>query len=240
MRRTIMEPNDKGFLNNEGISDPYPLQTEHSVISLFLEGCSADAISILTDVIEETIGDLFRPYELLNLRFRFAATLVKILKELHFFESGMCANLPTLDFEIYKKSAQLLKSDLLQPFSVLEEEPLKSVIEQNKLIYKIRNYVSANIASDISLSELSEHIGLSASYASRFFSKTAGINFKAYVNQSKVEAAKRLLKGGLSIADVMKETGFLSRTTFNRIFRQYAGVSPGQYLQQNSEKGEKQ
>lgn len=234
-----MELNDKGFLNI-GLKKTYSSQTENLVISLFLEGHSSQAISILTDVIEETIGDLFKPYELLTLRFSFAATLVKILKELNFFESGMCANLPTLDFEVYKKSAQQLKSDLIQPFSVLNEEPLKDAIEQKKLIFKIRNYVNANIDADISLQDISEHVGLSASYVSRIFSKTTGVNLKTFVNQSKVEFAKRLLKGGLSIADVMKATGFLSRTTFNRTFCQYAGVSPSQYLQQNTEKGEKQ
>lgn len=233
-----MERYDNHLLSME-LENIYPSQTESLVVSSFLEGRSPQALSVLSGVVEETIGELFRPYALLTLRFKFAATLVKILKELSFFEAGMSASLPTLDFEVYKRSAKQLKSDLIQPFLILDEEPFKSAIERQKLVFKIKHYIIANIGADVSLQEVSEYVGLSPSYVSRIFPKQTGVNFKTFVNQSKVECAKQLLQSGLSITEVMKATGFLSRTTFNRTFGQYAGVSPSHYLQQNTKKGEK-
>lgn len=232
-----MKPYDNHFLSME-LENIYPSQTENLVISSFLEGRSPQALSVLSGVVEETIGELFRPYALLILRFKFAATLVKILKELNFFETGLSAELPTLDFEVYKKSAKQLKDDLIQPFLLLDKEPFKSAIEHQKLIFKIRHYIIENIEADISLHDVSKYVGLSPSYVSRIFPKNTGVNFKTFVNKSKMEYAKQLLQNGLSIAEAMKATGFLSRTTFNRTFGRYTGASPSHYLQQNTIKGE--
>ena len=59
-----------------------------------------------------------------------------------------------------------------------------------------------------------------------------GENFLAYVNRSKVEQSKAMLRdGGMSIAQIASELGFSDTSHYTRIFRQYEGVTPTVYRQ---------
>jgi len=233
---SVLNKNEVFILDE--LASVYSPETESKVISLFLKKDFQNAYFLLNNVIEEIIGDLFRPYMLLTLRFRFANTLVEILRAMSFFEKGMHFELPTLDFEIYGKSSEQLKSELMEPFSILGKKEFLEFNENKKLLYKLRKYVDEHIQSDISLSDISEHIGFSPSYTSRIFPKITGMNFKTFVNTSKIEYAKKLLAGGYSIPDVMNTIGFLSRKSFNRAFNQYTGMSPGNYVQQYTNRSE--
>lgn len=222
----------------EELASVYDDKTEQRVISLFLNSDFQNAYLLLSNIVEDTVGDLFRPYMLLTLRFRFANTLVEILKALNFFENGMTSDFPTLNFEIYGKSPEQLKSELIEPFSVLGEKEFEEFNKNKKLLFKLKKYVDSHIQSDISLSDISEYIGFSPSYTSRIFPKVTGMNFKTFVNTNKIEYAKKLLADGYTIPDVMTAIGCLSRKSFNRAFNQYTGMSPGSYAQQYTNRSE--
>lgn len=208
----------------------YPAETENRVIGLILENKIQDALKILSNIADEAIGELFRPYEVLTLRFKFALTAVKVLKCLEFYENNLTAQLPTIDFEIYRKSPGTLKDELLKPMRMFEQKPMQNVLERKKLFYQINNYIKSNIKADISLADLSKYLGFSESYTSRIFPKITGESFKAYVNKAKIKYAKQLIESGCSIPQAMEGTGFTSRKTFNRTFVKFTGVPPGHYL----------
>ncbi|WP_324676622.1 AraC family transcriptional regulator [Hymenobacter sp. GOD-10R] len=86
----------------------------------------------------------------------------------------------------------------------------------------------------LSLAELSAHTGLAPRLIS--FTVNNGFNqsFNDLVNSYRVEAVKRRLANPADVArltllGIAYECGFNSKTTFNRIFKQFTGVAPSEY-----------
>lgn len=61
-------------------------------------------------------------------------------------------------------------------------------------------------------------------------------NFSEVINSYRVEEAKNLLiqKPNYSIEGIAFEAGFGSKATFNRVFKKHTGLTPSEYLSQNS------
>ena len=68
-------------------------------------------------------------------------------------------------------------------------------------------------------------------------------SFHEFVNRYRVEEAKQILREQagkeLPVTDVVAAAGFNSKATFNRFFKQYAGLTPSQYRQKFSGEGRK-
>ncbi len=91
-------------------------------------------------------------------------------------------------------------------------------------------YIINNFRTNISLSSVAEHVGLTPTYLSAIFAKETGINFKEYLNSMRFEYAKKLLKySGMSISEVSYEIGFEDYSNFLRGFKARFGISPGKY-----------
>ncbi|MFD0715375.1 helix-turn-helix transcriptional regulator [Paenibacillus sp. GCM10027626] len=92
-------------------------------------------------------------------------------------------------------------------------------------------YVHQHFDKDLSLTDIANHFNLSESYVSKLLKNSLDINFKQYVNTLKVKRAKELLnQKTYKVHEVAAIVGCNNTNTFIRIFKQYIGVSPGEYL----------
>ncbi len=102
--------------------------------------------------------------------------------------------------------------------------------DREKLLYKIFSFVEAEFAADCSLSRLSTMIGYDYSYLSRYFKKTIGVSFNAYVNHYRLSHACYLLENtALPILQCAYDSGFTSLRSFNRSFKESLNCTPSQY-----------
>lgn len=100
----------------------------------------------------------------------------------------------------------------------------------DRLLFRIFEFVEQNHTKDCSLSELAAKTGYSYSYLSRCFKKSTGISFNSYVNQYKISTACYLLRNtDYSILRCALESGYKSLRSFNRNFFASLGITPGQY-----------
>lgn len=91
-------------------------------------------------------------------------------------------------------------------------------------------YLITSNDRDIKLSTLAKKFGLSPSYYSDLFHKETGMTFKSYVNNLKIDYAKRLLETtDMHIIDICYECGFENNSHFVRTFSEYTGLSPSAY-----------
>ncbi|GAA3917906.1 AraC family transcriptional regulator [Hymenobacter algoricola] len=86
----------------------------------------------------------------------------------------------------------------------------------------------------LTLAELSAHTGLAPRLISFTVNTGFGRPFNEVVNHYRVEAVKRRLVqpaevARLTLLGIALECGFNSKTTFNRIFKQFTGVAPSDY-----------
>lgn len=90
---------------------------------------------------------------------------------------------------------------------------------------------------DFSLAVMCRRAGVNRSYASRALNEGLGQNFSQFVNRERAEHAARLLVSGEQpLLDIAYDSGFGSKASFNRVFRQALGCTPTQYRRQNGSK----
>ncbi|MGV3665882.1 MAG: helix-turn-helix domain-containing protein [Leptospira bouyouniensis] len=88
---------------------------------------------------------------------------------------------------------------------------------------------------DLNLSKLADMVGVKSGQLSEYFHKRYGFGFYHYINQYRIEEAKRYLlepteRTILSIADAV---GFNSKSTFNRVFLEKVGITPTDFRKQS-------
>ena len=102
--------------------------------------------------------------------------------------------------------------------------------DNKKLLYRIFSFVEENYANDCTLSNLSKEIGYDYAYLSRYFKKTIGMAFNAYVTHYRLSHACYLMENTDSpILHCAFESGFSSLRSFNRSFKEQLHMSPTQY-----------
>ncbi len=102
------------------------------------------------------------------------------------------------------------------------------------IIQKMLAYINTDLKEDLSLKNFAEHLNVNASYLSTLFSKEVGVNLSDYVNQKRVEHAKKLLSGSdIPIKSVAEECGFQDTHYFCRVFKKISGETPKAYRDKN-------
>jgi AraC-like DNA-binding protein len=80
---------------------------------------------------------------------------------------------------------------------------------------------------------LAKMLGVRGPVLSQVFSEGLQTSFAEFVNGYRVNEAKRLLRSDqadrYTLSAIGQEAGFASRSSFNRVFRQQAGVTPSDY-----------
>ena len=86
----------------------------------------------------------------------------------------------------------------------------------------------------LNLNMVAEIFNFSPNYLSVLFSKYNDIGFNDYINQQKIEAAKRMMTDdNLKIYEISDALGFESAFYFSRVFKKVTGLSPRDYMKQN-------
>ena len=82
----------------------------------------------------------------------------------------------------------------------------------------------------LSLKELAKRMRSNETYVSQAINLGLGTNFNQFINQLRIEYAKNLLATTESnVLDVALDSGFNSKSTFNRVFREMTGQTPTQF-----------
>jgi len=97
-------------------------------------------------------------------------------------------------------------------------------------VARIREYVRANLARDIGLSELADQLSLSPHYFSILFKHAVGGSPHHHVVRERIREAQRLLAAGRpAISDVALNLGFSDQSHFSQAFRKMTGTTPKRY-----------
>ncbi|MFR9579397.1 MAG: AraC family transcriptional regulator [Rikenellaceae bacterium] len=95
---------------------------------------------------------------------------------------------------------------------------------------RVMEYVSLNFQREISLTEISDYVGMNSSALCRHFKQRMGISIFNYLLNFRINYAREQLKGsGDSISVVAYSSGFNSVSNFNVQFKKVTGVTPTGY-----------
>lgn len=101
---------------------------------------------------------------------------------------------------------------------------------------KVRIYCACNYSGQITLDEMSRHVGMNKSAFCTFMRHSAGMTFSEYFNNIRLERAKdKLLHTDCAISEIAAICGFQNVTYFNRLFRLKYGCTPKEIRTAESE-----
>lgn len=130
-------------------------------------------------------------------------------------------------FVTFSEWRELLCSMIKEIFEYLEQNCRAA----NTGIYtEVVDYVRSHYSEQINLKRVAKKFFINASYLGRIFQKTAGISFNEYVNQLRIDEAKRLLlQTDNLIYEIANHVGFTESSYFVVKFTQEVGKSPTEY-----------
>ena len=101
-------------------------------------------------------------------------------------------------------------------------------------IHKAMNYIREHMDREITLEELLRLTGMSKSHFSKNFKKVTGKTFVTYLNDMRIESAKKyLVETKQPIYWIASQVGYMDEHYFRRIFRERTGENPKQYRENN-------
>ena len=90
---------------------------------------------------------------------------------------------------------------------------------------------------DLKITHLSEKLHTNRTYISKHINTQYSCTFNDFVNRYRIEEAKKLLSDessqNFSLNYISEKSGFGSMGTFMRVFREFEGITPGQYREKN-------
>lgn len=115
-------------------------------------------------------------------------------------------------------------------FSRLTQGEIQGHIERiNQLMASEKIYLNENL----SLKEFALHLKADPNLISFILNNHMGTNFYDFVNRYRIEEVKNKLNNPahkhLTLLGIALESGFNSKTTFNRVFKQTTGITPTEF-----------
>lgn len=129
-------------------------------------------------------------------------------------------------------SLKQLRSHALGLLNIIRREIYRSYSDQNRGIsHKVARYVRENYSdSGLSVNRISAEMNYSANYLGNAFKREYGESITDYLNQYRVEMAKKLMdETDMRVYEIAFAVGFNDQHYFSKIFRRIAGASPSEY-----------
>ncbi|MBK5194214.1 MAG: AraC family transcriptional regulator, partial [Flavobacteriaceae bacterium] len=114
--------------------------------------------------------------------------------------------------------------------SRLKESEAKLYLEKlNSFIGKEKPYLNP----DLNLPQLAKEVDIPSHYLSQVINENIGLNFFDFINRQRVEDVKSKISdpryNNFSILGIAFESGFNSKSAFNRVFKNITGLTPSEY-----------
>ncbi|MBO5473488.1 MAG: helix-turn-helix domain-containing protein [Lachnospiraceae bacterium] len=139
--------------------------------------------------------------------------------------------------EIEKHSGEYL-GDLLLKAAFLEFMVLfnRKIIEQprafittavyHEKVVDVIAYIGEHLAEEMNADILAEQFYISKYYLMRQFKEATGYSIHQYINEKRIQMAKRMILSGMPALKACYECGFHDYSTFARRFKEIIGTSP--------------
>jgi len=115
-------------------------------------------------------------------------------------------------------------------FGLLCSDRLRGEPQTSDRIHVVQEYLRANLASSVSVSDLARLAGLSTSHFSALFKASTGSGVVEYVKRLRSARARELLMTTqLSIGEIAAQIGYADAFYFSRQFRAVNGTSPSAF-----------
>ena len=205
----ISEKNQYTFESHEMMEFP-----QRSVITV----AASDSMLIGTLTLED--------FNAANTKIRhYPAHMTDLIRKSFYYGLELCGTRHPYKKRILQNLDQIMADIIFSlPHAMLADSPvLFSVITQINEHYE---------DPDLQIGEILKNSSYSPAYIRRLFLKETGLSPNDYMNNLRIEKAKKLLaynKHELSVSDISEQCGFKDPFYFSRLFKKNTGETPSEY-----------
>lgn len=134
--------------------------------------------------------------------------------------------------QVYDRMCQcgLIRETASRPRELPQQPADREEVRLSYVRAKIQAYIAENYHRDISMQDVAQAMNYSEAYFCKLFKECFQVNFSAYLNEYRIEKAKKLLadtNGG--IREISAACGYSDPNYFARAFKRITGVTPSDY-----------
>lgn len=132
-------------------------------------------------------------------------------------------------------SSENLKAAFESIIKDIAKECDNDILDEKSIANKVIKIIKNEYSSELSLDYIADKVNFTPTYLSYVFKKETGSNIVKYITDFRMNKAKEFLEeGNMKIVQVGKACGYENQSYFNRIFKNYFGVTPNQFKRNNS------
>lgn len=200
------------------------------MVNLIKAGDYENACNLLEEVFSKCLSDESFSVETIKcMMFDIVGTYIKVSNAIEFGEFMEQAN-PYIGLtdcasvsEMRTKITIMLK--LLCDFAAENRKDINS-----RLCDEIDAYIADNYSRfDLGIQMIADHFNMNPAYLSRLYKIQTNEKLLDKISRIRIEKAKQMLKTNNKIKDVSMSVGFSSTSVFIRTFKNYEGITPGQF-----------
>ena len=216
-------------LEEQSNKDTY---TERMVVNL--NWCYASLAFYTLFLVGVIISELVNPWisELL-----FNGSLLALTLYLGYYQIKIVAQyLKSTRVNISQSSGRVILDDTNEEVNPNKSEAQEDNQRANEIFIQLDALVeeeSLFLKADLTIHELSQKLEMNSKYLSQAINQQGNLNFNKYINEKRIEHAKKLLLdptfANFSLEGIGNESGFRSKSTFNTTFKSLTGVTPSEY-----------
>lgn len=151
--------------------------------------------------------------------------------------SGMSRSLAGQDRSSYRSVEALMEwCGKIRDMYFLELN--KSDKKNSTMAEKVEKYVMEHISEDFKREDIANALYFNPSYLSHIFKQEKGISLNKFINQIRIQEAKRLFETtNLPVGTVAMDTGYYNFSYFSKQFKEMYHVTPSEFKKMVENKG---
>ena len=101
-----------------------------------------------------------------------------------------------------------------------------AVLKEQKRLHQIYHFIETHYQQHIDVNEVAKTAHLTTAAFCRYFKKSTHLTFTDFLNQYRINQAKKLLMQDKNVSDACYESGFENLSHFNKTFKKFTGENP--------------
>lgn len=194
----------------------------------------------MVEQVEQDIRKIYEPFHRRGYISLASAKMVTIELAITAFKGEMTSRDESVSYLYYLNHIQQLNTleemeEDIACFAVrIARKRKENGNHKKKIAEQALEYIRQNYAKeDLSLNDIAKYLNISVPYLAVLFKQETKQNFGAHLLESRMEAAKELLRTtSCSVSEIAEKVGYGSSQYFAVCFKKYTGVSPGAYRKQ--------
>ena len=227
-------------LTNELSSFYYPIDVEVQIIDSILAGNQEALDEILSKVLAKNLYEISLTAEKMReLKIVMVGTINRAINRMNKEASDIFGENSSVYLEIgaSRNKEEFAKSvrSVFDALCIYNENENES--RPDKSARDIMTYIDTNFDdSDLSLEKVAKVFFISQNHVSRVLKNKIGKSYKEYLNDVRMNEAKRLLKNTpMTVLGVANSVGYTDIRAFNRLFKKYTNCTPNEYRAADNE-----